>query len=254
MAPKILIYFVILNVILCCCQGKIDVDKYLKTCDRTSPEVNECMLEAVVDGLQRLCDGVPELGVPPIDPYHQEEIKVDYKNNQIVAKMVMKNVYVYGMKNAKIHDARLKADEDRFHLEIDLTSPKIVVTGDYHGEGRFNAYKVNATGQFNTTMHDLVYTWKLDGKPEKRGDDTFVKITSFYMRPDVGELHTHASGIFPDNPELTELANSFANQNWRIMYREMLPYAQANWNKIGVRVANKIFLKIPYNELFPAKL
>lgn len=35
------------------------------------------------------------------------------------------------------------------------------------------------------------------------------------------------------------------------MYKELLPLAQNNWNKIGIKVANKIFLKMPYNRLFP---
>lgn len=30
-----------------------------------------------------MCDGIPDLGLPPIDPYEQDDIKVEYKRNQV---------------------------------------------------------------------------------------------------------------------------------------------------------------------------
>lgn len=234
-------------------RGDVEIGKYLQICDRNSPDVNDCLVDAIQDGITRLSDGLPELDVPPIDPYVQKEIRVEYKNNQVVAKMIMKNIVVTGLKEAKVHDVRLKADEDRFYMEVDITSPRVHVTGQYHGEGQYTSLNIKTDGEFNTTMTDLVYTWKLEGKPEVKNGTTYIKIDSFYMRPDVGGFKSYISNVVPDNPELTNVANEFANRNWRILYREMLPYAQANWNKIGTRVANKIFLKIPYDQLFPAK-
>lgn len=47
---------------------------------------------------------------------------------------------------------RLRADEDQFHLEVDLTTPKVVVKGAYSAEGTYNFLQVNASGEFNTTL------------------------------------------------------------------------------------------------------
>lgn len=47
-----------------------------------------------------------------------------------------------------------------------------------------------------------MYTWKLDGKPEKIGDNTYLRIESFYMRPDVSDMKTYISN---DNPATKEL-------------------------------------------------
>ncbi|GBP39799.1 RNA-directed DNA polymerase from mobile element jockey [Eumeta japonica] len=177
-------------------------EKYLKICDRDSPDVNDCLAEAIQEALKTLSRGIPDLGVPSIDPYEQDEIHLEYKNNQIRAQMDMKNLHVEGLKKAKIQGVRLKADDDRFHLEIDVKQPKVFIKGDYHGEGQYNSLRVNTDGQFNVTMRDLVFTWKLDGVPEKQGDETFMKIISFYMRPDVGNFRSHVTNIFPDNPQL----------------------------------------------------
>ncbi|XP_063826145.1 uncharacterized protein LOC135075656 [Ostrinia nubilalis] len=250
---KFLLKYVLVLATTLACNGLVDIEKYLKVCDRDSEDVNDCLIEAVQDGLASVADGIPDLDVPPVDPYNQKDLRLEYKNNQIYAKLIAKDIYVEGLKNSKIHDARLKADEDRFHLEVDVTTPRIKIRGQYIGEGRYNSLQIRANGQFSTNMTDLVYTWKLDGVPKKTENGTFVRINAFYMRPDVGDMKSLLTNENPDSKELTELGNRFTNQNWRLLYRELLPYVQDNWNKIGIRVANKIFLKVPYDQLFPLK-
>ncbi|XP_075971905.1 circadian clock-controlled protein daywake-like [Anticarsia gemmatalis] len=242
----------ILLIVLSGCYGAVDIQKYLKVCDRNALDLNDCMVDAVRKGIKAMVPGIPDLGVPPIDPYIQKDFKVDYKNNQIAAKLSMRNINVQGMNEASVHDARVRADDDKFHLEVDLSTPQVIVSAEYYGEGQFNALKIVAEGTFNTTMTDLVFTWKLDGIPVKNGSDTFIRIKEFYMRPDVGNMYTYFANDNLESKELTDLGTRFANDNWRTLYREFLPYAQANWNKIGVKIANKIFLKVPYDQLFPS--
>ncbi|CAH2102604.1 unnamed protein product [Euphydryas editha] len=199
-----------------------------------------------------MAGGIKEIGIPALDPYVQKELKLEYKNNQIQAKMINKNIRVVGLKDSTVRDVRLRADDDSFHLEIDMFSPAVTVSGDYEGSGSYNALTfVNAHGIYITNMTDLVYTWKLDGKPETINDEVYMRITSFDMRPDVSSMHIHLTNDAPETRELTDLGVRLVNENWRLLYKELLPLAQNNWNKIGLKVANKIFLKMPYNRLFP---
>ncbi|CAK1539940.1 unnamed protein product [Leptosia nina] len=238
---------------LAMCYAAIDIEKYLKICDRNSLEINECLVEAVQKGVKDLAGGSKDLGVPPLDPFLQKDLKMEYNNNQIQAKMVMSDIFVAGLSASTVKDARLKADEDNFHLEVDMFTPNVVVNGKYEGGGSYNSLKILANGLFNTSMTDLVYTWKLDGKPEVINGIMYVRIISFYMRPDVGTMTTFLTNENPESKPLTDLGIRITNENWRPLYKEFLPFAQSNWNKIGIRIANKIFLKVPYDTLFPNK-
>ncbi|CAH0724812.1 unnamed protein product, partial [Brenthis ino] len=233
------------------CLGSVGIDNYIKICNRNSPDVNDCLVEAVQDGIAAMAGGIKEIGVPPVDPYFQKEQGFEYKNNQIQAKMVTTDILVHGLRHATVRDARLRAEDDNFHLEIDMFSPAISISGKYEGHGGYNSLNITAHGTFVTNMTNLVYTWKLDGKPETINNEVFVRIKSFYMRPDVGNMQIFLTNKSPESKDLTELGVKLVNENWRIMYKELVPYAQANWNKIGTKVANKIFLKVPYNKLFP---
>lgn len=233
------------------CLGSVDVEKYLKICHPNSPDVNDCLVEAIQSGIAAMANGIQELGVPPIDPYLQKEQRFDYKNNQIQAKMVAKDMLVSGLKKATVRDARLRADEESFHLEVDMFSPNILITGKYEGNGGYNSLNISAHGTFVTNMSDLVYTWKMSGKPEIINNEEFIRIKSFYMRPDVSNMQIHLTNESNDSKNLTDLGVKIVNENWRLLYKELLPIAQANWNKIGTKIANKVFLKVPYHKLFP---
>lgn len=50
-----------------------------------------------------------------------------------------------------------------------------------------------------------MYTWKLDGVPEKNGTETYIRITDFYMRPDLGSIVTLFKNDNPESRELSEL-------------------------------------------------
>lgn len=53
---------------------------------------------------------------------------------------------------------RVKADDDRLYIEIDLKAPMIYIKGLYEGEGQYNALKINAYGGFNSTMSKFIQT------------------------------------------------------------------------------------------------
>ncbi|XP_052747342.1 circadian clock-controlled protein daywake isoform X2 [Bicyclus anynana] len=195
--------------------------------------------------------GIKDLGVPPVDPYVQKELRLEYKNNQVKVKMDNRDIIVAGLKASTVRDARLRADEDSFHLEVDMYTPAVNLSGKYEGGGSYNALNITARGTYHTEMTDLVYTWKLDGKPETINNDVYIRIKSFYMRPDVSNMNVQLTNDAPESKELTALGVRLVNENWKILYRELLPFAMHNWNKIGTKVANKIFLKVPYNQLFP---
>ncbi|XP_050666307.1 circadian clock-controlled protein daywake-like [Leptidea sinapis] len=223
------------------------------TCDRNSVEVNECLVDAIQDAIHVLTDGIKDFKIPSIDPLHQKEMRLEYKNNQVRAKMRMNEIFISGLSTSTVRDVRLKADEDKFHIEVDIKTPNMVVTGRYDGGGSYSTLKLSANGLFNISMDDLDYTWKIDGKPEIINGFTHVRVTSFYMRPDISKMKTLLTNENPESKDLTALAVQITNENWRLLYKELLPFAQTNWNQIGTELSNKIFLKVPYDVLFPIK-
>jgi hypothetical protein len=51
---------------------------------------------------------------------------------------------------------------------------------------------------------------------------------------------------FPDKAAL-----QFANLYWRVLYKELLPYAAEGWDKFWRGLFNRLFLKVPFRTIFP---
>lgn len=62
--------------------------KYLKTCERNSPDVNDCLVEAIQNGISAMAGGIKDIGVPSIDPFYQKEVRFDYKNNLVCIEFI----------------------------------------------------------------------------------------------------------------------------------------------------------------------
>jgi hypothetical protein len=52
-------------------------------CPINSVDVNDCLVDAIQEGLTVLSKGISEPNIPSIDPYHQKELRLEYKNNQV---------------------------------------------------------------------------------------------------------------------------------------------------------------------------
>lgn len=47
------------------------------------------------------------------------------------------------------------------------------------------------------------------------------------------------------------IALTFMNQFWKVVYDTTLPFAEESFAKIAKPILNKVFLSVPYDQLFP---
>lgn len=104
-----------------------------------------------------LKDGYPTLGIAAFDPLLVKKAYFEYKQNQVLATLNVKNAKVYGMSGAEVQDVRSNLTENSLDLELDVRFPKVFMEGNYKGEGRFNEYKVKSRGFFNVTYSKLLF-------------------------------------------------------------------------------------------------
>lgn len=56
--------------------------------------------------------------------------------------------------------------------------------------------------------------------------------------------------LFNGNKLLGDTMNQFLNDNWKDILREFMPAISASFNGVFKNMMNKVFIGIPYNELF----
>lgn len=186
--------------------------------------------------------------IAAFDPLQVKKAYFEYKQNQVMATLNIKNAKVIGMSGAEVKEVRSNLTDTSLDLDLDVRFPKVFMEGNYKGEGRFNEYKVKSRGFFNVTYSNVFIMWKMSAQLETRNGEDYMKVQSVNIVPAVGHMKVFATGIFPD-PILNQLALDFINEYWPYYYQQMLPETRKSWEPILVNAVNQIFNRVPFRRL-----
>ncbi|CAK9833898.1 Circadian clock-controlled protein daywake [Anthophora retusa] len=227
--------------------GDYQLPATVKTCKKDSDDFSSCLRLAIQEAWPTFVEGLPDFGIPRLDPYYIESQSAEYKNGQLYGKMSASDLRTYGLAKARFLSVRPEMTDDFFRLEIDVEMPKILMDGDYKAEGTFGSFKVGGKGFFNVSMEDIKCTWDITGNVV---DDRWV-IEHFKMAPTVGNMKIYFSDLFNGNEDLNRAALVFANEYWPLLYRAMLPKLMELWDVHMSELTNRFFSKISFSAVFP---
>ena len=91
----------------------------------------------------------------------------------------------------------------------------------------------------------------MKGKLEKREGEDYLLIKDIKYIVDAKDAHGQLNNLFNGDKVLGEAANKVFNENWReifVTYKYVIESAVGSLSK---DMANKIFVKFPFKELYP---
>ena len=90
--------------------------------------------------------GVPDLGIPPLDPFKTKSLETVYQSGDVRGNMSVINAMTYGMSKTRFLSVKPYFEGDLFNLNVDVEMPKIFIEGYYSGEGYLGAFKIGGKG------------------------------------------------------------------------------------------------------------
>lgn len=127
-------------------------------CRRNLPsqERNECIKESIKRYLPTMKEGYPPLGIESFDPYFLPKNRLEFREGELYAKMIMKDTTVAGISKTHIVNVRSKINSQKLYIELDVRFPKIFIEADYKGRGGYNEFKVNSAGHAKISLSKSV--------------------------------------------------------------------------------------------------
>lgn len=86
------------------------------------------------------------MGIESFDPYFLPRNRLEFRQGELYAKMIMKDTSISGVSKTEIVNVRSKINSQKLYIELDVRFPKILVDADYKGRGGYNEFKVNSAG------------------------------------------------------------------------------------------------------------
>lgn len=222
------------------CTARLAPD-FIHPCNNTEPA---CLIQATKDAIPGFVKGLPELGVPPLDPFIIDELPIQLPG----IKVTFLNGKATGLKKCEIRNVEAYLERNVFILE---TKCNITIKGKYTAVGRILLFPINGEGDAKIKIINSVI--KIDIKTEyvkdAQGRDHFG-IKSYRYSFDYGERIVYViTNLFKGNPELSNTVLQFINENWRTVSEEfgkpIVDYAM----NVTVGTAKKFFDAVPYDEL-----
>lgn len=74
---------------------------YFPKCKRHDPGLNQCLLKATNTVKPFLIKGVPELGIPPIEPFEIPQVSLQQGTQALKFKASLSHIKAYGLSSYK---------------------------------------------------------------------------------------------------------------------------------------------------------
>uniref|UniRef100_A0A1B6EIA4 Uncharacterized protein n=2 Tax=Cuerna arida TaxID=1464854 RepID=A0A1B6EIA4_9HEMI len=107
------------------------------------------------------------------------------------------------------------------------------------------------TGDADITLVDLTVMWDVQGKPVTKKGTQFMEITDFKVDIVPKAMKMQLDNLFNGNQELAKTMNTFLNENWEDVYKQLKPSIERSFSQLMTTIGSKLLEKTPYSKMFP---
>ncbi|CAH0600254.1 unnamed protein product [Chrysodeixis includens] len=155
---------VVLSLSVVCVFAKVTPD-YFPKCKRSDPQLDKCVLDAIENMRPFIKQGIPEVNIPPLDPFTVPTLKLDRTAPNLRLKATVKHAKAYGGSDFKIEKLKFNLN-NKYVGEIKLVLPKLMVTANYDVKGsRLLTLDINGKGRLLGNFTGVTVHAKGSAKP-----------------------------------------------------------------------------------------
>ncbi|XP_063381796.1 circadian clock-controlled protein daywake-like [Cydia fagiglandana] len=203
-----------------------------------------CLMQSTIDAIPYFTKGLPELGVPSIDPFYIDRLTIPLSG----LKIAFFNGKVTGFRKAVIDNVESNYAKRKFGIEF---HSNVTLKGGYEATGRVLTFPINGEGEAKIKITNLKMKvlMNLDMKSDDKGVNHLYVKNYKYNFGYGDKVHYNLTNLIKDSPELSQTLLQFMNDNWKLVSEEfgkpIVDYA----TELALRTIEKFFLAVPYEEL-----
>ncbi|CAG4930297.1 unnamed protein product [Colias eurytheme] len=234
--------YVVLCVLALCGSGhaKLAPD-FIHPCNVTT---SECLIKATQDAIPEFVKGIPNLGVPSLDPFVIEKLSIPLTG----LKVTFYQGKVTGFRKCIVDNVISELEKRHFVLEFHCN---LTIKGQYDAVGKILLFPINGEGDAKVKLTNLRMKVDINTKYVKddKGNNHFA-LKNYKYTFDYGDkVYFDLKNLFKESKELSETVLNFLNENWKTVAEEfgkpIVDYAV----DLAIKTIEKFFVEVPYEEL-----
>ncbi|XP_037808919.1 uncharacterized protein LOC119601810 [Lucilia sericata] len=212
----------------------------IPTCNEKDVNLNDCLLKVFADMIPRSKDGIPEINVPPMDPFVINRTSYIFSHPIVQGKVAVRNLKIHGLSKVITKSLDFKREGSQVNFKVKSFIPEMFAEGMYKAKIKLNAANISSKGPFNVTLTNIDVDIETTSELYERDGHRYMRLKTFNFDPIVGNMKFYAEGLLPE-PLLNEAILEFINQNWRTIYKSLVPETRAAWEPEFVKLSNEYF-------------
>lgn len=130
------------------------------------------------------------------------------------------------------------------------TVPKITINGKYKINGRVLVLPIQGDGKANLVFDNVNLIVRYKPRIVEKKGKTYIQTDKFVLDFNTTRLHIKLDNLFNGDKALGDNMNLFLNENWQDILNELKPSVKFAIEELFKGIINRIFLRIPYNDIF----
>lgn len=126
----------------------------------------------------------------------------------------------------------------------------MTIKGKYKIDGRILVLPIRGEGDADLIFDNADLIVKYKPKVILKNGKQYIQTERFQLDFDTTRLHIKLENLFNGDKALGDNMNQFLNENWRDILNELKPAITFAVEEILKGIINRIFMKIPYSEIF----
>ncbi|KAK6633517.1 hypothetical protein RUM43_001097 [Polyplax serrata] len=221
------------------------VPDYIYQCRRDDPDINGCLTHAANHLANHFKDGIPELGVPGVEPISIDEIQIALGSGPDGYRAIFRDIDAYGVSNLTVTGVR--TDLDTLQFQISFFIPKITAEAKYRSSGVLIMVKASGGGEYWGEYEGVRAKVYFRAKAHPVGRHKYLSIEEIKMDFSVKDIKMGIKNIHNGNSVLEAALNLMINTNAQELLTEMKPSLRKELvSKMKIFTEN-IFARIPYD-------
>ncbi|XP_038213455.1 circadian clock-controlled protein daywake-like [Zerene cesonia] len=217
---------------------------YITPCQLSKDSFKNCVREQIEKTLPIFAKGIPELGVPSIDPADLDDIHIDGNG----LKLTFTKAKLHGLSDIQLTDLTIDIGEKEETFKLDLVG-NLSVSSLYNADGKILILPIKGDGDANIycTNVKVQINSKLNHFKDSKGEH--FKLTTPNYKYDIESTRFDFKNLFNGNKQLAETTLQFANENWRQLMDDLAPPVIKQIVKTIVKSINKFFSKVTISRI-----
>lgn len=207
--------------------------------------LNSCLAQTLEDLRPRLLTGIPELGLPALEPMQVENLVFRQGNGAVTIESTFTDVTITGL--SRFNATLINADPISRVLRVGLLIPQLKINGKYNLNGQVFILAINGNGPFRANLNGVnVNTLgRVDVERNPRTGAEQLRISGTNIDFTINSINIRLENLFNGDPILGETVNHFLNENSQEILRDIKPEISRQLSNLVQRVMNDALSQLP---------